>query len=300
MSLIGFNNVKYGLSLNKKGAAKATKPLAASAFGADEEEEDAEAEIARHAAKKKSKEKNEKQWAAAIETDPSVFDYDGVYDEMKKEKEEPLKQQRIDRKPRYISQLLKKAKEREFEMDIIYERQVAKERAADEHLYGDKEQFVTSAYKQKLQEREQWMAEEKQREVEEQRNDVTKRNDLSDLYRNLLSAKEPVSLAHKPKAPQERHEAAPGDTAVATSARGAQQPQDDGHADRTISSGKPGPAAPVSDAPTTIPVLSAPHPQVQQQQPPPALAVHQPRKSEDAVNAARERYLARKRQKTGS
>lgn len=57
MSLIGFNNVKYGLSLNKKGAAKATKPLAASAFGADEEEEDAEAEIARHAAKKKSKEK---------------------------------------------------------------------------------------------------------------------------------------------------------------------------------------------------------------------------------------------------
>mmetsp|Transcript_6861 Transcript_6861/g.25305 ORF Transcript_6861/g.25305 Transcript_6861/m.25305 type:complete len:260 (+) Transcript_6861:138-917(+) len=259
---------------------------------------------------------------------------------MKKEKEEPLKQQRIDRKPRYISQLLKKAKEREFEMDIIYERQVAKERAADEHLYGDKEQFVTSAYKQKLQEREQWMAEEKQREVEEQRNDVTKRNDLSDLYRNLLSAKEPVSLAHKPKAPQERHEAAPGDTAVATSARGAQQPQDDGHADRTISSGKrlasiaqekavgpqrppvdghctgeegseqpggteasgsaAGPAAPVSDAPTTIPVLSAPHPQVQQQQPPPALAVHQPRKSEDAVNAARERYLARKRQKTGS
>ena len=60
MSLIGFNNIKYGLSLNKKGAASKAqpkKPLAASAFGADEEEEDAEAEIARHAAKKKSKEK---------------------------------------------------------------------------------------------------------------------------------------------------------------------------------------------------------------------------------------------------
>ena len=88
---------------------------------------------------------------------------------MKRQKEEPLQQQRVDRQPRYIKQLLKKAKEREFEMDIVYERQVAKEQAQDKHLYGDKEQFVTSAYKKKLKEREQWLAEEKQREVEEQR-----------------------------------------------------------------------------------------------------------------------------------
>ena len=88
---------------------------------------------------------------------------------MKRQKEEPLQQQRVDRQPRYIKQLLKKAKEREFEMDIVYERQVAKEQAQDKHLFGDKEQFVTSAFMLKLKEREQWLAEEKQREVEEQR-----------------------------------------------------------------------------------------------------------------------------------
>ena len=40
---------------------------------------------------------------------------------------------------------------------------LAKERSAEDHLFGDKEKFVTAAYKKKLEEEKQWLAEEKVR-----------------------------------------------------------------------------------------------------------------------------------------
>lgn len=43
------------------------------------------------------------------------------------------------------------------------ERQLAKERAAEDHLYGDKERFVTSAYRKKLAEDAKWLEEEKRK-----------------------------------------------------------------------------------------------------------------------------------------
>lgn len=36
-----------------------------------------------------------------------------------------------------------------------------KERQVEDHLFGDKEKFVTSAYKKKLQEQQLWQAEQK-------------------------------------------------------------------------------------------------------------------------------------------
>ena len=36
-----------------------------------------------------------------------------------------------------------------------------KEREVEDHLFGDKEKFVTAAYKKKLQERQLWEAEQK-------------------------------------------------------------------------------------------------------------------------------------------
>lgn len=80
---------------------------------------------------------------------------------------------------------MEKAKEREREHEIIYERKLAKERSKDEHLFADKDKFVTSAYKKKLAETEKWMQEERLRELREERDDVTKKSDLSDFYFNL-------------------------------------------------------------------------------------------------------------------
>lgn len=60
---------------------------------------------------------------------------------------------------------------------------LAKERSAEDHLFGDKEKFVTSAYKKKLEEDKKWLAEEKVREAEEQKNDVVKKGHMGDFYR---------------------------------------------------------------------------------------------------------------------
>jgi Coiled-coil domain-containing protein 55 (DUF2040) len=38
---------------------------------------------------------------------------------------------------------------------------VQKEQAAEDHLFGDKEKFVTAAYKRKLEEQQKWLADQK-------------------------------------------------------------------------------------------------------------------------------------------
>lgn len=54
-----------------------------------------------------------------------------------------------------------KAEERKREQDVLYERQMLKERAAEDHLFGDKERFVTAAYKKKLEEDQRYVANQK-------------------------------------------------------------------------------------------------------------------------------------------
>ena len=63
--------------------------------------------------------------------------------------------------PRYIQLLKEKTKEREKYREVVYERKIAKERSQDDHLYADKDKFVASAYKKKLEEQKIWMEEER-------------------------------------------------------------------------------------------------------------------------------------------
>lgn len=81
--------------------------------------------------------------------------------------------------------LMDKAKQREREHEVIYERKIAKERSKDDHLFADKDKFVTAAYKRKLQEQAKWLEEERLRELREERDDVTKKTDISDFYFSL-------------------------------------------------------------------------------------------------------------------
>lgn len=74
--------------------------------------------------------------------------------------------------PKYIQNLIKKAKEREQYRDIVYERKIAKERSKDDHLYADKDKFITEAYRKKLAEQERQMELERLRELKEERDDV--------------------------------------------------------------------------------------------------------------------------------
>ncbi|KAJ7981218.1 nuclear speckle splicing regulatory protein 1 [Quillaja saponaria] len=179
---------KYGLNLrpvHKKHQSK--RPPLATHFGFnDEEENDVEREIARQASKNKSVKEIEEQQKKALEEDPTVFDYDGVYDKMKEKEVRPVVQDREERKPKYIQNLMKKAQERQQYQDIVYEKKLAKERSKDDHLYADKDKFITEAYRKTLLEREQQMELERLRELQEERDDVTKKKDfLVDFYSNL-------------------------------------------------------------------------------------------------------------------
>lgn len=87
--------------------------------------------------------------------------------------------------PRYISQLLDKAKDRDFEREAAFERKLARERQKEEEELGPTESFVTAAYAAKLEERKAREAAEKAKEAAEARSDVTKKGDMSDFYRNM-------------------------------------------------------------------------------------------------------------------
>ncbi|CAL0300497.1 unnamed protein product [Lupinus luteus] len=179
---------KYGLNLRaaKQNKQPARPPLPTPFGFNDDDENDVEREIALQASKNKTLKEVEEQQKKALEEDPTIFDYDGVYDKMKEKVSRPLVQDREERKPKYIANLIKKAKEREQHRDIVYERKIAKERSKDDHLYADKDKFITEAYRKKLAEQERQMELERLRELQEERDDVTKKKDfLLDFYGNL-------------------------------------------------------------------------------------------------------------------
>lgn len=67
---------------------------------------------------------------------------------------------------------MKKAKEREQYRETVYEKKIAKERSKDDHLYADKDKYITEAYRKKLAERERQMELDRLRELQEEREDV--------------------------------------------------------------------------------------------------------------------------------
>jgi coiled-coil domain-containing protein 55 len=110
--------------------------------------------------------------AAALQQDASVFEYDAhhdAHDDARLSKQREADEERVDRKSRYVETLMKRRDEREREDAVLKERRLVREREREDHLYGDKEKFVTAAYKKKLEKDEQWLAEEKARDDAEAR-----------------------------------------------------------------------------------------------------------------------------------
>ncbi len=70
-----------------------------------------------------------------------------------------------DRKPRYIESLLKHAEIRNREKERRLERQVQKEREAEGDEFADKESFVTSAYRKKMEEMQKLEEEERKQDM---------------------------------------------------------------------------------------------------------------------------------------
>ncbi|XP_071452306.1 nuclear speckle splicing regulatory protein 1-like [Hetaerina americana] len=123
----------------------------------------------------------------ALEQDPTVYQYDEVYDEMEERKmEQKNKKKDPEKKPKYIQSLLATAERRKREQERRTERKVQKEREAEGEEFKDKESFVTSAYRKKLEEFQEMDEQERLQDKIEEITDVAKQKDLGGFYRHLF------------------------------------------------------------------------------------------------------------------
>ncbi|XP_004535408.1 nuclear speckle splicing regulatory protein 1 [Ceratitis capitata] len=139
----------------------------------------------------------------ALKEDPTIFQYDELYDEMenKRDQEEEVKSKEP-KKPKYIGRLMEFAERRKLENELRVERQVQKEREQEGEEFKDKESFVTSAYRKKLEEIRKLEEQEKRDEYLEAIGDVTKQKDLDGFYRHLFEQKTGSTKAvKKPELP---------------------------------------------------------------------------------------------------
>ncbi|KYM95837.1 Coiled-coil domain-containing protein 55 [Cyphomyrmex costatus] len=122
----------------------------------------------------------------ALNEDPTIYQYDEVYDDLERGKGQvdgTSKQK--EKKSKYIQKLLKTAERRKKEHEYRIERMVQKEREAEGEMYADKESFVTSAYRTKLEEFKKMEEEEAKMNRLEAIGDVTKQQDMSGFYHHL-------------------------------------------------------------------------------------------------------------------
>ncbi|XP_038565187.1 nuclear speckle splicing regulatory protein 1 [Micropterus salmoides] len=182
---------QYGLILSqKKGASKTAILQKPSVFGDDSDDETSVGEsLQREAVKKKMMKQTRLEMQKALEEDSTVYDYDAVYDDIQNQRLESNKAilRGTDKKPKYIHQLMKAVEDRKKEQERREERKIQKEREAEGEKFADKEAYVTSAYKQKLQEQKEEQERENREAVMEAALDVKKQKDLSGFYRHLLN-----------------------------------------------------------------------------------------------------------------
>ncbi|KAF7697302.1 nuclear speckle splicing regulatory protein 1 [Silurus meridionalis] len=180
---------QYGLILSQKSTklAPVSRP---SIFGDDSDDETSVGEsLQKEANKKKMMKQTRLEMQKALDEDSSVYEYDSVYDDIQKKRLESNKKLLggADRKPKYITQIMRAVEERKKEQERRDDRKIQKEREAEGEKFADKEAYVTSAYKQKLKEREEELEREKRAAEIEAALDVKKQKDLSGFYRHLLN-----------------------------------------------------------------------------------------------------------------
>ena len=121
---------------------------------------------------------------AAEELDPSIYDYDGVYDSLKPQDKAAAAPEDVDRRPKYMKSLMESAAVRRRDALIAEEKKIARDREAEGDAYADKEQFVTEAYKRQQEENRRIEEEERRREEDEARRN--KGGGMAAFYKDLL------------------------------------------------------------------------------------------------------------------
>ncbi|KAF5400140.1 Nuclear speckle splicing regulatory protein [Paragonimus heterotremus] len=185
----------YGLSFPTRKTNDNVKQRIESVFNVDSDDEEGTAPLklprvtsglsTTHQAKIHRKTKSD--YEKALEEDPSVFQYDEIYDTIRSEKDLQLgsAQQGTKKQPKYVDRLLRTANERKLERELCSERKAQKEIEAESDLYGDKEAFVTSAYKDKLSQLRELVVQREEEQMREKLMDVTTQDGLGGFYRYM-------------------------------------------------------------------------------------------------------------------
>ena len=151
-------NKNYGLIIKKGGKKDLTKKVP-SVFGNESSSEDevssAKKVVITDESDKKIQMKQTKiEMQKALEEDPTVYEYDEVYDEIEqKRKDKVTAVAQAEKKSKYIGKLIKSSEKRKLEEERRKERKIQKERADEGEEFKDKEEFVTSSYRKKIEER---------------------------------------------------------------------------------------------------------------------------------------------------
>ncbi|XP_038208458.1 nuclear speckle splicing regulatory protein 1 [Zerene cesonia] len=183
-------NKKYGLILPETSKAQPTFKASHNVFGNDSDsDEDTKKKPVLLRPSDNIKRQTRIAQEKAILEDPTVYQYDEIYDSMVIQKESKDVKTKEEKKPKYIENLLKTANKRKIENERRVERQIQKEREKEGEEFADKEVFVTSAYKKKLEELRLEEEKEKREEYLEKIGDVTKQQDLGGFYRHLYEQK---------------------------------------------------------------------------------------------------------------
>ena len=224
--------------------------------------------------RKRVEQEMEQHKREAEKVDPSAFEYDEVFDSMKKEdikyQEKKQLKQSIRGKPKYVDKLIQEAEKRKLQNGVWYEKKLQREQEVEQQAFGETEKFVTASYKRHLEELKKF--EEKQRQEEEE-NTATGTAGMKGFYSSMLGFE---SAPKKPKA--EPLEAAPAAAFVSPPVRAVVEP--------------PPPVSAALDLSNAVGVKDdggeARKQQLEQ--------LNQNTLSEDKIEAARRRYLQRKQQ----
>jgi len=189
--------MKLSFSLNaKKPAAPSQKPPPKpSLFTAGDDDKDDEVlkppvSVAYNVEASRAMQKRMAQEKAV---DSTVYDYDAVWDRMQeaKEKQKAVKAvEALERKPKYIHNLLTSAATRKLDHLRAEEKMMQRERELEGDEFADKEKFVTQAYKDQMEEVRRAEEEEKRREEAEKKKYGSGTSGMAHFYRKLLNESE--------------------------------------------------------------------------------------------------------------
>ncbi|KAL9125837.1 MAG: hypothetical protein Q9175_008014 [Cornicularia normoerica] len=130
----------------------------------------------------------------AQDLEPNIYDYDAVYDSLHANPTSPTSTIDIEKKPKYMTNLLAAAEVRKRDQLRAKEKMLAKERELEGDEFADKEKFVTGAYKRQQEEMRRLEEEEVQKEKEAEERKRREGGGMKALYKNMLERDE---MKHK-------------------------------------------------------------------------------------------------------